>query len=110
LARGILCNVLVCLAVWLSFAARDAAGKVLVIVPPIAAFVALGFEHSIANMFLLPFGMLAGASIGVGGIAVNLFWVTLGNLIGGAGGVALSYWAAHRPPPAGPPAGSPLAG
>jgi len=96
LGRGILCNVLVCLAVWLSFAARDAAGKVLVIVPPIAAFVALGFEHSVANMFLLPFGLLAGAPIGLPGIAANLFWVTLGNLIGGGGGVAVSYWAAYR--------------
>jgi formate/nitrite transporter len=96
LGRGILCNVLVCLAVWLSFAARDAAGKVLVIVPPIAAFVALGFEHSVANMFLLPFGLLVGAPIGLPGIAANLFWVTLGNLIGGGGGVAVSYWAAYR--------------
>jgi formate/nitrite transporter len=97
LGRGILCNVLVCLAVWLSFVARDAAGKVLVIVPPIAAFVALGFEHSVANMFLLPFGLLAGAPIGLAGIAANLFWVTLGNLIGGGGGVAVSYWAAYLP-------------
>ncbi|MCW5724357.1 MAG: formate/nitrite transporter family protein [Maricaulaceae bacterium] len=96
--RGVLCNVLVCLAVWLSFAARDAAGKVLVIIPPIAAFVALGFEHSIANMFLLPFGALAGAGIGAAAIAHNLFWVTLGNLVGGAGGVGLSYWAAWRAP------------
>lgn len=96
LARGILCNALVCLAVWLSFAARDATGKVLVIVPPIAAFVALGFEHSIANMFLLPFGMLAGAPADLAAFAGNLFWVTLGNLIGGGGGVAMSYWAAYR--------------
>lgn len=96
LARGILCNVLVCLAVWLSFAARDAGSKVLVIIPPIAAFVALGFEHSIANMFLLPFGMLAGAPVGLAGIADNLLWVTIGNVIGGGGGVALSYWAAYR--------------
>lgn len=96
LARGILCNVLVCLAVWLSFAARDVAGKILAIVPPIAAFVALGLEHSVANMFLLPFGMLAGAPVGVGDILYNLSWVTLGNLIGGAGGVGLSYWAAYR--------------
>jgi formate/nitrite transporter len=96
LARGVLCNVLVCLAVWLSFAARDAAGKVLVIVPPIAAFVALGFEHSVANMLLLPLGMLAGAPIGLDDVAANLFWVTLGNLIGGGGGVTLSYWAAYR--------------
>lgn len=94
-ARGILCNALVCLAVWLSFAARDIAGKVLVIAPPIAAFVALGFEHSIANMFLLPFGWVAGAPIDAAGIANNLFFVTLGNLIGGTGGVGLSYWAAY---------------
>lgn len=95
-ARGVLCNVLVCLAVWLSFAARDVTGKVFAIVPPIAAFVALGLEHSIANMFLLPFGLLAGAAGGWSDVANNLFWVTLGNLVGGGGGVALSYWAAYR--------------
>lgn len=97
-ARGALCNVFVCLAVWLSFAARGAAGKVLVIVPPIAAFVALGLEHSIANMFLLPLGALAGAPFDIGGFATNLLWVTLGNMAGGGGGVALSYWAAYRNP------------
>lgn len=96
LARAVLCNILVCLAVWLSYAARDAAGKVLVILPPIAAFVALGFEHSVANMFLLPLGLLGGAPITGGDIVRNLCWVTLGNLIGGGGGVALSYWAAYR--------------
>ncbi|HET7717986.1 MAG TPA: formate/nitrite transporter family protein [Bauldia sp.] len=95
-ARAILCNVLVCLAVWLSFAARDAAGKVLVIIPPIAAFVTLGLEHSIANMMLLPFGLLAGAKATVAESAVNLVIVTLGNLVGGGGGVALAYWAAYR--------------
>lgn len=101
LARGVLCNALVCLAVWLSFAARDVPGKVLAIVFPISAFVALGLEHSIANMFLLPFGILAGAAVGSpGGIAEiswNLLWVTLGNIAGGAGGVAITYWAAYRP-------------
>lgn len=97
LARAILCNALVCLAIWLSYAARDAGSKMLLIIPPITAFVALGFEHSIANMFLLPFGMLAGAPLGARDIAINLFWVTGGNLIGGCGGVALSYWAAYRP-------------
>lgn len=96
LARGVLCNALVCLAVWLSFAAHDVAGKILAIVPPIAAFVALGLEHSIANMFLLPFGMLAGAAVSAADIMHNLLWVTIGNLIGGAGGVGLSYWAAYR--------------
>lgn len=97
LARGILCNALVCLAVWLSYAARGAGGKMLLIIPPITAFVALGFEHSIANMFLLPFGLLAGAPISMTEIAINLFWVTSGNLMGGGGGVALSYWAAYHP-------------
>lgn len=96
LARGILCNALVCLAVWLSFAAHDVAGKIFAIVPPIAAFVALGLEHSIANMFLLPFGALAGAAVSAADITHNLAWVTIGNLIGGAGGVGLSYWAAYR--------------
>lgn len=97
LAGGILGNVLVCLAVWLSYAARDAGGKMLLIIPPITAFVTLGFENSIANMFLLPFGMLAGSAISASDVAHNLFWVTMGNLIGGGGGVALSYWAAYRP-------------
>jgi formate/nitrite transporter len=90
--RGLLCNALVCLAVWLSFAPRDVAGKILAIVFPIAAFVALGFEHSIANMYLLPVGMLVGADVGVGGIVHNLVWVTLGNIVGGAGFVGLVYW------------------
>ena len=90
--RGILCNALVCLAVWLSFSARDVAGKVLVIVWPISAFVALGFEHSVANMYLIPIGMLADAAFDIGGFVHNLFWVTLGNIVGGAGGVALVYW------------------
>ena len=57
--RGVLCNALVCLAVWLCFSARDVTGKVLAIVWPISAFVALGFEHSVANMYLIPVGMLA---------------------------------------------------
>lgn len=101
-ARGILCNALVCLAVWLSFGARTAAGKVLVIVPPIAAFVAMGFEHSIANLFLLPLGLIAGAEGSLGDVAMNLVPVTLGNIIGGAGGVALAYWVAFdRNPEAG---------
>ena len=92
--RGILCNALVCLAVWLSFSARTAAGKVLVIVPPIAAFVALGLEHSIANLFLLPLGMIAGAEGGSGSVMLNILPVTLGNIVGGAGGVAAAYWVA----------------
>jgi formate/nitrite transporter len=94
-ARGILCNALVCLAVWLTFAARDVAGKILAILWPITAFVALGFEHSVANMFLLPLGLAAGAEGGVWPIMKNLVFVTLGNIVGGAGGVAGAYWACY---------------
>ncbi len=96
-SRGILCNALVCLAVWLTFAARTAAGKILAILWPISAFVLLGFEHSIANMYLLPQGIIAGAQIGTAAVLANLFWVTLGNIIGGAGGVALAYRFAYLP-------------
>lgn len=102
-ARGVLCNALVCLAVWLTFGARTAAGKVLVILLPISAFVALGFEHSVANMFLLPLGILAGAGGSIQGVLGNLLPVTLGNIVGGGGGVALAYWLAYggRPLPGG---------
>jgi len=94
--RGILCNALVCLAVWLTFAAQSVAGKILAILWPITAFVALGYEHSVANMYLIPVGLLNGAEGGLAGLVANLVPVTLGNIIGGAGGVALSYWAAYR--------------
>ena len=97
LSRGILCNALVCLAVWLTFAARTAAGKILAILWPISAFVLLGFEHSVANMYLLPQGIIAGAQVGIGAVIASLFWVTLGNIIGGAGGVALAYRFAYKP-------------
>jgi formate/nitrite transporter len=90
--RGVMCNALVCLAVWLCYAARDVAGKILAIIWPISAFVALGFEHSVANMYLIPVGMLAGAGFDPAGFAHNLFWVSLGNIAGGGGGVALAYW------------------
>ena len=96
--RGVLCNALVCLAVWLCFSARDVTGKVLAIVWPISAFVALGFEHSVANMYLIPVGMVAEAGFDIGGFAHNLFWVTLGNIVGGAGGVALVYWTIYLRP------------
>jgi formate/nitrite transporter len=91
LARGMLCNALVCLAVWLTFSARTAGGKTTVIILPVAAFVALGFEHCVANFFLLPLGWLSGADISLGGMFRNLAFVTLGNVVGGAGGVALAY-------------------
>lgn len=91
LVKGALCNALVCLAVWLTFSARDTTGKILAILWPISSFVALGLEHSIANMFFLPLGALAGAEIPLAAALDNLFWVTLGNIVGGAGGVALAY-------------------
>ncbi|MFZ1470209.1 MAG: formate/nitrite transporter family protein [Paracoccaceae bacterium] len=91
LMRGALCNALVCLAVWLSFAARSAGDKILAVVWPVTVFVALGLEHSVANMFLIPAGIWAGADVTAAGVLGNLLWVTIGNVIGGAGGVALAY-------------------
>lgn len=88
---GVLANTLVCLAVWLSYSARTTADKVLAIVPPITAFVAAGFEHSIANMYFLPYGLMMGA-IGPAGMIVNIAVVTAGNVVGGVGLVALVYW------------------
>jgi formate/nitrite transporter len=93
--RGILCNMLVCLAVWLCFSARTVPGKVLAIVLPVAAFVAMGFEHSIANLYFLPLGLMLGADGGLAGLAANLVPVTLGNILGGAGGVAGVYWVVY---------------
>ena len=84
----------------MTFAARTVPGKVLVIVPPIAAFVAGGFEHSVANMSLIPAGLgvlwteagaVADPSLTVAGFAHNLLWSTLGNIVGG-GLIALGYW------------------
>ncbi len=96
---GILCNVLVCLAVWLSYACRDVTSKILAIVFPISAFVALGFEHSVANLYLLPIGDLAaGRGIDVVAMLRNLVPVTLGNIVGGGGLVALVYWAVYLRP------------
>ncbi len=95
--RGVLCNVLVCLAVWLCFAAQSVGSKILAIVFPISAFVALGLEHSIANMFFIPLALLleGGAGISPGldmaGFVGNLVPVSLGNIIGGGVFVALTY-------------------
>ncbi len=90
--RGLLCNALVCLAVWLCFAAHSVGSKILAVVFPIAAFVALGFEHSIANAYLIPVGYLAGADVGVDGFLANMIPVTAGNIVGGSVFVALVYW------------------
>ncbi|MCS6879467.1 MAG: formate/nitrite transporter family protein [Geminicoccaceae bacterium] len=95
--RGILCNVLVCMAVWLSFAAREVTGKILAVVFPISAFVALGFENSIANMYLVPVAMLYGVEgVDLAGFFGNLIPVTFGNMVGGGGLVALAYWLCYR--------------
>lgn len=107
LFKGVLCNVLVCLAVWLAMAGRTVTDKVLAIVFPITAFVACGFEHSVANMYFIPLGIFlhepafaSGAAnldaLNWAGLAHNLLPVTLGNLIGGAGMVGLVYWVVYR--------------
>ena len=95
-ARGVLCNVLVCLAVWLCMGARSVTDKILAILLPISAFVACGFEHSVANMFFLPVGIVLAAGgpapLSVLGALSNLLLVTIGNILGGTILVALVYW------------------
>lgn len=96
--RGVLCNVLVCLAVWMCFAAHSVAGRVLVILFPITAFVALGFEHSVANMYLLPVAMLHSGQVDLGALVANLAVVSAGNVLGGGVLVALVYWLVYLRP------------
>lgn len=84
LASGVLANVLVCLAVWGAMSARTVPAKAAAIIGPVAVFVAAGLEHSIANMSLLPIGLLAGAEGSIGAVAINLALSTLGNIAGGA--------------------------
>lgn len=113
--RGILCNALVCLAVWLCFGARSTSDKILAIIFPITAFVASGFEHSVANMYFVPMGIIlkgeatvvaaaeamAGkqmilSNLTVSGFLIsNLLPVTLGNIIGGSLFVGLTYWSIY---------------
>lgn len=108
---GIMCNALVCLAVWLTYSARSTTDKIMAITPPITAFVAAGFEHSVANMYFIPMGMLIQstaspefwATIGrapadfanltmTNFLVRNLIPVTIGNIIGGAVLVGAVYW------------------
>jgi len=100
-ALGVLCNALVCLAVWLAMGGRTVTDKVLAIVFPITAFVTIGLEHSIANMFFLPYALvlhgLGDAPFIVGALR-NLVAVTLGNLVGGTVLVAGVYWCAYLRP------------
>jgi formate/nitrite transporter len=92
-AKGIGANMMVCLAVWMASAAKDIAGKVLVIWMPVMAFVALGWEHSIANMFFIPLGMMMDAPISINAFLYqNLLPATLGNIVGGMFFVALPYF------------------
>jgi len=96
-ARGVLCNALVCLAIWLTMGGRSVTDKVVAVMFPITAFVAVGFEHSITNWFFLPFGLaLAGQDVvPAGGIARNLVAVTAGNVVSGTLLVAGVYWVAY---------------
>lgn len=107
---AVLCNVLVCLAVWMSFGARSVTDKVVVIIPPVSAFVAAGFEHSIANLYLLPYALAVKAWAGaeffaalgqtpasypaltVGAALHNIVVSTAGNLLGGSLMVGAVYW------------------
>lgn len=95
--RGILCNALVCLAVWLAMAGRSVTDKIFAVIFPIAAFVTLGMEHSIANWFFLPYGCYLDAegTFSFASAAQNLVAVTLGNIIGGTMLVASVYWLAY---------------
>lgn len=120
LVLGAFCNALVCLAVWLCYSARTTADKVLAIIPPIAAFVAVGFEHSVANMYFIPYGLFVKSNEAFiasqpdvpnlsdltwsSFFTANLIPVTLGNIVGGAVMVGAIYWFVYLRPRA--PAGS----
>lgn len=111
--RGVLCNVLVCLAVWMAMAGRSVVDKFVAVVPPVMAFVAAGFEHSIANMYLMPQAMLVqyfgtaslagGPLLSWSGMLGNWLAVIAGNLLGGSVLVGLSYHLIYRHRPAKPP-------
>jgi formate/nitrite transporter len=101
--RGIFCNWLVCLAIFMAVAAQDISGKILACYVPIMAFVASGFEHSVANMYFIPAGLLLSAQRGLdieqlnwsSFFIDNLIPVTLGNIVGGVVFVAGAYWFTH---------------
>ncbi|MDR3438355.1 formate/nitrite transporter family protein [Telmatospirillum sp.] len=105
--KGILCNLMVCLAVWLAYACRSAGDKVIAMILPIGLFVAAGFEHCVANMYFLPMAWLltvtghvpAGldvSAITIPGIVHNLVFATLGNIVGGSVMVGGMYWLIYR--------------
>ncbi len=106
--RGILCNFLVCLAVWMSFSGKNVIDKIFTSIFPVMAFVSIGAEHCVANMFFLPMGLVvksAGviestnpniACLDLGGVFYNISAATLGNLIGGCILVGIMYWCAYH--------------
>lgn len=104
--RAIMCNFLVCLAVWMGFAGRTVIDKIFTTIFPVMAFVAMGFEHCVANMFLLPMGVIAAAcGFGTeaqmalctwGGAFYNIGLATLGNIVGGCVFVGFVYWFGYR--------------
>ena len=106
-AKGILCNFLVCLAVWMAYASKTVVDKMFAVLLPIAAFVACGFEHCVANMFFLPMGILL-VSVGVDPVALDLTTISWagalwnwsatvpGNIVGGALFVGMMYWIAFH--------------
>ncbi|MDZ4743268.1 MAG: formate/nitrite transporter family protein [Verrucomicrobiota bacterium] len=104
--KGILCNLLVCLGVWMAMSGRTVTDKVLACIFPVTAFVAAGFEHSVANMYLIPLGILLKGSYGEGltlinhltwsGFIYNMVPVVLGNIFGGSVIVALVYYIIYR--------------
>ncbi len=114
IALGMLCNALVCLAVWLSYGAHTTTDKILAIIPPIAAFVAAGFEHSVANMYFISIALLVKSDDAfvatldpqpdLSGLTVqsflvdNLLPVTIGNILGGAVMVGAVYWLVYLRP------------
>ena len=97
-ARAILCNMLVCLAVWVGHAATSVTDKFFSALLPVMAFMAAGFEHCVANMFFLPYALMLQAtgtcagSVEIAGVVSNLTAATLGNLVGGVVLVGVSYW------------------
>lgn len=113
LVLGLLCNLLVCLTYWMTLSARTAAGKMMACILPVAAFVVAGFEHSVANMYLLPVAYMIKSTAGtefwqaigytaadfdkinLPYILMNLVPVTIGNIIGGGVMVGLSKWFVH---------------
>ena len=107
--KGMLCNLLVCLAVWIALAGRSVTDKIIAIIFPISAFVAAGFEHSVANMYFIPLGIMLKSDGGLpadlntatldwSGFIGNLVPVTLGNIFGGSVLVALVYYVVYRHP------------